>query len=127
MKFMKAKVSEDCKELKFYEYLSRVPPGEPGYEYISHMLDTFTFNGPNGTHRCLVLEVLGPDIQKMLDQNPRFAVYFDCEHDPHWDFIFPQSISREVCSQAVQGLGFLHRHGITHGGTCPETHFSATE
>ncbi|KAL3477219.1 kinase-like domain-containing protein [Aspergillus californicus] len=47
-------------ELDISRTLSQVPPGHPGKQFIPSLLDVFTHDGPNGSHLCLVHEVLGP-------------------------------------------------------------------
>ncbi|EMD36241.1 hypothetical protein CERSUDRAFT_115202 [Gelatoporia subvermispora B] len=35
-------------------------PQALGYRYICHLLDDFVFQGPNGSHICIVTELMGP-------------------------------------------------------------------
>lgn len=67
------------------------------------MLDYFTLVGLNGTHDCLVLELLGPSVADVV------ASY--CEDDR-----LPARLAKAFASQAMQGLDFLACHGIGHGG-----------
>lgn len=120
MKVLRAKFSENCKELEFYNHISRVHPAVPGKEHAARLLDSFNFSGPNGIHCCLVLELMGPNIQDMLYNNSKFEVWFGPdEYDDlgHWEYIYSINISKLICRQTLQGLGFLHNEGITHGGT----------
>jgi len=120
MKFLRAEFSENCKEVQFYEHISRAQPSAPGKAHTAHLLDSFSFSGPNGTHCCLVLELMGPNIQDMLDNNSQFELWFEpneYEDYGHWEYFYPINISKLICAQVLQGLGFLHREGITHGGT----------
>lgn len=67
------------------------------------MLDQFQLEGPNGTHECLVLELLGPSIPDVLDV--RFK-----------DDRLPAKLAKRVARQALLGLDYLHKYGIGHGG-----------
>lgn len=73
-----------------------------GAEYVVRMLDEFTHTGPNGTHACLVLDVLGPDCPTV------------CEDFP--DGRMDGNIAKRVSMQMLKGLAFMHRCGIGHGG-----------
>ncbi|KAF2083216.1 kinase-like protein [Saccharata proteae CBS 121410] len=74
----------------------------PGSNHVVQFLDDFTVTGPNGTHTCLVLELLGPSIQSGLWR--KF-------HDGR----LPREYVYGVSKQAVLGLDYLHRNGIGHG------------
>ena len=67
------------------------------------LLDHFDIDGPNGKHKCLVLEFLGPSITDVLDM--RFG-----------DERLPGALARIVARQAVVGLAYLHKYDIGHGG-----------
>lgn len=73
----------------------------PGAEYIAIPLDSFSVNGPNGTHQCIVLPILGPCVSPRL----WWAMTKD-----------PGPVLREMARQAAQALNFLHKNGICHGG-----------
>ncbi|KAH8668787.1 kinase-like domain-containing protein [Xylariales sp. PMI_506] len=58
----------------------------PGGEYIAVPQDSFSITGPNGTHQCIVLPVLGPCVSPSL--------WLKLEKDP-------ESILREMARQAA--------------------------
>lgn len=66
-------------------------------KHVMELLDSFTLQGPNGVHRVLVHNVLGN-----LTEAIRSGLGV-------------QQI-RRICHQLVQGVAFLHRHGVVHGG-----------
>jgi hypothetical protein len=39
----------------------------PGRQHVSTRKDMFKFEGPNGTHRCLVSEPLGRNFEDLID------------------------------------------------------------
>ena len=39
----------------------------PGAKHISTKIDSFKFDGPNGTHLCLVLEPLGRSFEDLVE------------------------------------------------------------
>ncbi|KAK6951627.1 hypothetical protein Daesc_006149 [Daldinia eschscholtzii] len=69
-------------------------------------LERFWLTGPNGTHLCLVMPVLGPAVSSWrLKQK-------DYEKQTHHD-------TRNLCRQIMASMHFLHRHGICHGDFRP--------
>lgn len=67
------------------------------------MLDDFSVAGPNGTHNCLVLEILGPSVADLVSSY--------CKDDR-----LPASLAKHFAEQVLQGLDFLADHNIGHGG-----------
>lgn len=67
------------------------------------VVDNFNLEGPNGTHHCLVFELLGPSVPDMIDE--RFS-----------DGRLPGKLAKTIAKQAVSGVEFLHRENIAHGG-----------
>lgn len=77
----------------------------PGSEYVMEIFDEFLLEGPNGVHQCIVSELLGPSIQQ-----PDLEVIFPEDY-------FPIAMAKKICAQIAQGLAYLHRCKIVHGGT----------
>ncbi|EEP77279.1 predicted protein [Uncinocarpus reesii 1704] len=67
-----------------------------GYRNVIHILDDFTIQGPNGTHECIVTEVVAP--MKCFCDIPDFK---------------PRV--KELSLQLMMGLSYLHSQGVTHG------------
>ncbi|KEY71200.1 hypothetical protein S7711_02311 [Stachybotrys chartarum IBT 7711] len=66
---------------------------------ISVPLNHFQVEGPNGTHVCLVLPVLGPQMSRELHQESENI----------------GRVLREVCRAVVETVKSLHQHNICHG------------
>lgn len=73
----------------------------PGAHYIVSPLDSFSVEGPNGTHQCLTLPPLGPCVSPRL--------WMRLEKDP-------AAVLRKFAYQTTQALDFLHKNQICHGG-----------
>jgi hypothetical protein len=80
---------------------------QPGYQHLMKMQDSFQISGPNGTHECLVLELLGPSAADILDADSGIER-------------LPGTLARTIAKQTLLGLCFLHEQEITHAGilTC---------
>ena len=80
--------------------LRKVKEGHLGSRHVVQLLRNFEQWGPNGKHQCLVLELLGPSLLSCIQQNKGGL---------------PLNKVREVMSQVLQGLDFLHSSaGIIH-------------
>ncbi|CAI7614278.1 unnamed protein product [Penicillium viridicatum] len=66
------------------------------------MLDDFDLKGPNGTHKCLVYELLGPNVPDIIDAN--FP-----------DGRLPGKLAKAIAKQCLIGLDSLHQRKIGHG------------
>ncbi|UZP43044.1 hypothetical protein NXS19_010860 [Fusarium pseudograminearum] len=101
---VKVKVSEakDTRELEVLQALSALPKHHPGSSHINQMLDHFTLDGPNGSHECLVLELVGPSVSD--------AIEFYCNI-----YRLPAKIAKRFAKQSLRGLDFLAANDIAHG------------
>ncbi|RAL17202.1 serine protein kinase [Aspergillus homomorphus CBS 101889] len=93
---------ESCRSQRELDTLKKLRATHPGSRHVMHMLDHFDVEGPNGTHRCLVLELLGPSVPDLIEA--RFA-----------DGRLPGPLARATAKQALLGLDLLHDQGIAHG------------
>jgi serine/threonine protein kinase len=82
-------------ELDAYHQLMKTVGVHPN---VSNLHAHFTIQGPNGTHQCLVLSVLGPSIKQI--RHARLTA----------------DLKRDVARQITYGLAHLHEAGIYHGG-----------
>ncbi|KFG79287.1 protein kinase-like protein [Metarhizium anisopliae] len=70
--------------------------------HLMEMLDEFDVEGPNGKHKCLVLELLGPCIPDVIES--RYS-----------DGRLPGHLAKTIAEQSLRGLKILHEQGIAHG------------
>ncbi|KAG8670498.1 hypothetical protein FPOAC1_009919 [Fusarium poae] len=90
------------RELDILRALSCLPKHHPGSSHINRMLDHFTLVGPNGSHDCLVLELVGPSVSDVASN--------DCKGRR-----LPAKLMKHVARQALLGIDFLSVNGIAHG------------
>ena len=96
---------EHSDELHILERVSksRIESRHPGDVHVLDLLDTFSFNGPLGEHRCLVTDVLGFDLNFFRKAQPNHLV--------------PLPFVKRVVRQVLLGLDFLHTEcNIVHAG-----------
>ncbi|KAI9436169.1 kinase-like protein [Lactarius indigo] len=79
----------------------------PGRSHVISFLDHFRHRGPNGTHVCMVFEVLGENLLGLIKRHQRKGV--------------PQHLVRQIAKQVLLGLDYMHRCcGVIHTDLKPE-------
>ena len=74
-----------------------------GSEYVVQLLDHFECTGPNGTHTCLVLELMAQDVASFIEGYRS-------------DEILLVALAKRMTWQLLQGLDFLQECGVMHNG-----------
>lgn len=95
---------QHCADLRVCEMLSNVSPREKDV-HVSHVVvpeDHFWHEGPNGNHLCVVMPVLGPNLEDAAEK-------YQHQEEP----------LRRICYQLVLAMKFLHERGICHGDLRP--------
>ena len=87
-------------EIQTLDYLKYRENSHPGRQYISFLYENFRFNGPNGTHICLVTEVLGPTLAHLVSLGKQLRA----------------ATAQKVSRQFVQAVAYLHSEDVIHGG-----------
>jgi serine/threonine-protein kinase SRPK3 len=70
------------------------------------LLDDFLVDGPNGTHSCVVTELLGPSVAELKDARHPMGGRL------------PRAWSKALAKQLLSAVSDLHAQGIGHGGMC---------
>ncbi|CAJ2505713.1 Uu.00g131070.m01.CDS01 [Anthostomella pinea] len=74
-----------------------------GVAHVANLIDQFWLEGPNGSHLCKVLPLLGPAIS-----------------DDVWvPVTFTPEVLRKMCLQVIMGFDLVHCLDICHGNFCP--------
>lgn len=84
------------------QVLSQLNNKCPPPENIIKLLDHFEISGPNGTHLCVILELMWMDVGTFMGAQYSSEV--------------KMSVGREIARQVLRGLEALRSHGITHNG-----------
>lgn len=77
---------EDPRELHNLRLLEKHAPENLSSEYITQLLDTFSHQGSNGIHQCLVFEFLSPSVTKVLEY------YSECAEQGGEGYLYPFTI-----------------------------------
>lgn len=104
IKIIVAEGAEPYREISNLNLLSSSKATQDGSAQVVSLVDHFTICGPNGTHACIVLELLGPSV----------SVYSD--HCMRSGRLPPHAVKR-IARDTLLGLQYIHSKGIGHGGT----------
>jgi serine/threonine-protein kinase SRPK3 len=92
----------DIFELEILQHLRKADPYHPGYKYISVLEDSFTHEGPNGSHVCLIFKVMGESLSTFR--------YWFTNHQ----IVSP--VAARFTTQLLQALDYAHTCGVIHTG-----------
>jgi len=90
-------------EKEILRALAALAKSHPGHSHIVSLLDSFTVNGPNGAHSCLVLELLGPSVHET-----NLHIFMN--------YAFPAPTVKRLAAQILSVIDLMSRHDIGHGG-----------
>ncbi|KAB8200201.1 kinase-like domain-containing protein [Aspergillus parasiticus] len=113
LKILMSEISGSTTELRILRHITEVAPAE-GVRYITRLLDEFEHRGPNGVHKCLVLEPMGPSVNTMVEELPEFK-----PRRRGMQIRYPLRMAKSILKQSLQALAFLHENGIAHGDFQP--------
>lgn len=102
MKILAAQASTS--EVDVVRHIQRNGRALSGREFVVQLIDEFEHAGPNGVHRCIVSEVLGPPLSSDIEEL--------CPSEEH-----PVGLAKRMATQIARSMEYLHHCGVVHGGT----------
>nr|XP_020448721.1 SRSF protein kinase 1-like isoform X5 [Monopterus albus] len=94
-------------EIKLLKSVRNTDPSDPNREKVVQLLDDFKVSGMNGTHVCMVFEVLGYHLLKWIIKSNYQGLPLPCV--------------KSIIRQVLQGLDYLHtKCRIIHTDIKPE-------
>ncbi|KAL4877801.1 kinase-like domain-containing protein [Aspergillus karnatakaensis] len=113
LKILTSNITGSTSELQIIHHLAKAAP-EQAARYVTQLLDEFKHRGPNGVHKCLVLEPMGPSANSMVEELPQFK-----PRNIYMKVRYPLWMAKSILKQSLQALAFLHENGIAHGDFQP--------
>lgn len=94
-------------EIKLLDKVTTSDTHHPGHQHVIQLLDTFSHEGPNGVHVCMVFEVLGENLLGLIRRYKHKGI--------------PIVFVKQIAKQLLSALDFLHRKcGVIHTDIKPE-------
>ncbi|XP_070695440.1 SRSF protein kinase 1a isoform X2 [Pempheris klunzingeri] len=101
-------------EIKLLRSVRNSDPNDPNREMVVQLLDDFKISGVNGTHVCMVFEVLGHHLLKWIIKSNYQGLPLPCV--------------KSIVRQVLQGLDYLHtKCQIIHTDIKPENILMSVE
>ncbi len=104
IKILTAEKSQNSRELRSHKRLAKLPQESGLSRFFVQLRDHFFHQGPNGSHLCLVTELLGPRLPVVLEE---------LRDKDTW---LAPNIVLKVAQELLEAIEVLHRTGFTHGG-----------
>jgi serine/threonine protein kinase len=86
------------------EVMQRIGNQALAAQHLVQVLDHFEYEDPNGTHLCLVMELMWQDVQGFMEGY----------RDSNAEVRFP--VAKRIAYQVIKSSNFLQKSGVIHNG-----------
>ncbi|KXN83615.1 Protein kinase dsk1 [Leucoagaricus sp. SymC.cos] len=94
-------------EIKLLTHVSSFSPSHTGRQHIVSFFDSFSHQGPESSHVCIVFEPLGENLLALIERNKKKGV--------------PKALVKVITKQVLLGLQYLHDEcDLVHTDIKPE-------
>lgn len=108
LKILVSEIVGSKTEPQTLRYITEATPAE-GARYTTQLLNDFEHHGPNGIHKCLVFEPMGPSVNTMVEELPQFK-----PRKGGMKVRYPPWMVKNILKPSLQALAYLHENGIGH-------------
>lgn len=112
LKILVSDQADQSQEVEILHHLAKIAPSEAP-QRTTQVLAEFEHKGPNGTHKCLVFEPMGPSVNQMILEFAYREDKFPSE------IKYPPQMAKRILRDSLKGLAFLHKNGISHADFQP--------
>ncbi|KAL4940078.1 hypothetical protein BDV06DRAFT_213778 [Aspergillus oleicola] len=113
LKILVSEVSGLTTELQLLRHINEAAPEEAA-QHVTQLLGEFEHHGPNGVHKCLIFEPMGPSVNTMVEELPQFN-----PRRREMKVRYPLWMAKRILKQSLRALSFLHDNGVVHGDFQP--------
>ena len=89
-------------EAQIHKYLAQYPHDHPGSKHVIKLIDHFTIETERGSYDGLVLEIVGLNAFRVLENSPHGKL--------------SGSVARRATVEVAKGLAYMHQCKVGHGG-----------
>ncbi|KAK0473274.1 kinase-like domain-containing protein [Armillaria novae-zelandiae] len=94
-------------EIKLLSRVASFSPTHAGRQHVVSFLDSFSHQGPEASHICIVFEPLGENLLALIERNKKHGV--------------PRALVKVIAKQTLLGLQYLHDEcDLVHTDIKPE-------
>lgn len=89
-------------------------------DYVVSLLDSFTIQGPNGTHVAMAFELMGENLLHLILHKKSEKFSDAAAKKPISPYLLSPETMKLIIYQLLKATDFMHRHSVIHTDLKPE-------